>query len=130
MQNPRFKLLSESNGPPSSDETYITFRVLHRFYDNSVRQEDLPPEDTDDDLIDVDSIDGWMSFSFYDDRGVSTRVQADDFESARRVYALIYDHEWDLLSEDPPRIAVTASRDDDQIRLTFDEAISVVDVQR
>lgn len=54
--------LSESNGPPDEDETYVTFRVLRRFYDNSVRQEDLPPQGPDDELIDVDSIDGWMSF--------------------------------------------------------------------
>ncbi len=79
---------------------------------------------------------GWLPLfhpaviSFYDDHGISTRVQADDFESARRVYSLIYDHEWERLSEDPPRIAVTASRDGDEIRLTFDETVSVVDVQR
>lgn len=79
---------------------------------------------------------GWLPLfhpavsSFYDDHGVSTRVQADDFESARRVYALIYEHEWERLSEEPLRIEVTASMDDDQIRLTFDETISVVDVQR
>lgn len=68
--------------------------------------------------------------SFYDDHGVSTRVQANDFESAREVYSLIHDHEWERLSDDPPRIAVTASRDEDEIRLTFDETVSVVDVQR
>lgn len=79
---------------------------------------------------------GWLPLlhpaviSFYDDHGISTRVQADDFESARRVYSLIYHHEWEQLSENPPRIAVTASRDDDEIRLTFDETVSVVDVQR
>lgn len=79
---------------------------------------------------------GWLPLvhpavvSFYDDHGVSTRVQADDFESARRAYALIYDHDWERLSEDPPRIAVAASRDGDEIRLTFDETVSVVDVQR
>lgn len=79
---------------------------------------------------------GWLPLlhpaviSFYDDHGVSTRVQADDPESARRVYSLIYDHEWERLSEDPPRIAVTAARDGDEIRLTFDETVSVVDVQR
>lgn len=54
--------LSEANGPPSPDEVYTTFRVLRRFYDNSIRQDDLPPQNLDDELIDVDSIDGWMSF--------------------------------------------------------------------
>ena len=54
--------LSESHGPPDADETYITFRVLRRFYDNSIRQEDLPPQDPGGDSIEVDSMDGWMSF--------------------------------------------------------------------
>jgi len=68
--------------------------------------------------------------SFYDDHGVSTRVQADDFESAKRVYDLIYDYELERLSEDLPRVAVTAELDGDEVRLTFDETVSVVDVQR
>jgi len=79
---------------------------------------------------------GWLPLfhpaviSFYDDHGISIRAQADDFESACRVYSLIYDHEWERLSEESPCIAVTASRDGDEIRLTFDETVSVVNVQR
>lgn len=79
---------------------------------------------------------GWLPLfhpavvSFYEDHGVSTRVQADDFESARQVYSLIYGHDWDRVSEEPPRIAVTASLDGDEIRLTFDATVSVVDVER
>jgi len=57
-----FAGLSEANGPPSSDEVYTTFRVSRRFYDNSIPQNDLPPQDSDGNLIDTDSIDGWMSF--------------------------------------------------------------------
>lgn len=68
--------------------------------------------------------------SFYDDRGVSTRTQADDFESVRRVFDLMDDHKLDLVSEDPPRVAVTASFDGEDVRLTFDETASVVDVRR
>ena len=68
--------------------------------------------------------------SFYDDKGVSTRVRADDFERAKRVYGLVYDHELDFVSREPLRIAVTASVDGDEICLTFDETASVVDVQR
>lgn len=79
---------------------------------------------------------GWLPLfipavsSFYDDHGVSTRVQAGDFESARRVYGLIYDHEWVRRSEAPPRIDVVASRDGDSIRVTFDDTVAVVDIQR
>lgn len=68
--------------------------------------------------------------AFYDDHGVSTRVRADDFESAKRVYELLYDYDLDRLSEDPPQVAVTASVPGDEIRLTFDDTVSVVDVER
>ena len=68
--------------------------------------------------------------AFYADRGVSTRVRADDFDSARRVYDLIYDHELDIVSVNPPQVAVTAAIDGNGVRLTFDETASVVDVRR
>ena len=68
--------------------------------------------------------------SFYDDHGVSTRVRADDFEAARRVRGLAYDHEQRVVSGNPPRVTVTASMDGDEVRLTFDETADVVDVRR
>ncbi len=67
---------------------------------------------------------------FYDDHGVSTRIRADDFESVRRVFDLMDDHGVELVSEDPPRVAVTAALDGDEVRLTFDETAGVVDVRR
>jgi hypothetical protein len=68
--------------------------------------------------------------AFYDDHGVSTRLQAGDFESATRVYDLVDDHELDVVAEDPPRVTVTAAVDGDEVRLTFDETVDVVDVVR
>lgn len=68
--------------------------------------------------------------SFYDDHGVSTRIHADDFESVNHGFDLIDGHEMDLVSEDPPRVVVTATRNDDQCCVTFDETVSVVDVDR
>ena len=68
--------------------------------------------------------------AFYADRGVSTRVRADDFDSARRVYGLVYDHELDIVSVNLPQVAVTAAIDGNEVRLTFDETASVVDVRR
>jgi ssDNA-binding Zn-finger/Zn-ribbon topoisomerase 1 len=68
--------------------------------------------------------------SFYDDHGVSTRLQADDFESAKRVHDLVDDHELNLVSEKPPRVTVTASLDCDEVHLTFDETVNVIDVIR
>lgn len=67
---------------------------------------------------------------FYDRHGISTRLRADDFESAKRVFDLMDDHGLDVLSEDPPRVAVTAAHDGDAVRVTFDETVAVVDVRR
>jgi len=68
--------------------------------------------------------------SFYDDHGISTRVRADDFEHAKRVYDLMMDHEAAVVDADPTRAAVTASLDNETIRLTFDETVRVVHVSR
>jgi DNA-binding transcriptional ArsR family regulator len=68
--------------------------------------------------------------AFYDDHGVSTRVRADDFESAKRVFGLMDAHAMELVAREPPRVAVTASLEGDEICLTFDKTVSVVDVRR
>lgn len=68
--------------------------------------------------------------SFYDDHGVSTRIQADDFERLQRVFDLLDDHEMELCSRNPPRVAVKAVCNGDEVRLTFDESASVADVHR
>lgn len=68
--------------------------------------------------------------SFYDDHGESIRVRADDFERATRVFDMMDAHELTLVSTDPPRVAVTATQGDDEVRVTFDETVRVVDVER
>ena len=68
--------------------------------------------------------------ALYEDHGVSTRVHTEDLGSARRLFDLMTGHERDLVSEDPLRIAVTASVGDDDVRVTLDETASIVDVQR
>ncbi|MDX1748465.1 MAG: hypothetical protein R3324_21230, partial [Halobacteriales archaeon] len=67
--------------------------------------------------------------AFYENRGVSTRVRADDFGSAKRIHALVYEYGVERLSESPLRVAVTVPFDGDEIRLTFDETVRVVDVR-
>jgi len=66
--------------------------------------------------------------SFYDDHGISMRARADDFESVRRVYDLMDDQEMELDSRDPPRVVVRAVHEGDEVRLTFDETATIVDV--
>lgn len=68
--------------------------------------------------------------AFYDRRGISTRLRADDFDGAKRVFDLMDGHDMAVVSEGPPRATVTAAHDGDAIRLTFDETASVVDVRR
>ena len=67
---------------------------------------------------------------FYAKHGVSTRIHAGDFESVKRVFDLMADHRVNLIDEESPLAAVTASVADDEIRLTFDETARVVDVRR
>jgi DNA-binding transcriptional ArsR family regulator len=68
--------------------------------------------------------------SFYEDHGISTRARADDFESVRRVFDRMDGLEMGLNSRDPPRVVVRATLRGDEIRLTFDERATVVDVDR
>jgi hypothetical protein len=68
--------------------------------------------------------------SFYDDHGVSIRLQADDFDHTRRVFDHMHDHGMELVSTTPPIAVVTVCMNDEKIRLTFDETVNVVDVCR
>ena len=68
--------------------------------------------------------------SFYDDHGVSIRFCADDFEGVTRGFDLMDAHEMDLISTDPPQVTVTITYEGDDFGLTFDETVTVVDVQR
>lgn len=66
--------------------------------------------------------------SFYGDHDVSTHVSADDVRTVKRFYALMNSNEVDIVSDAPLRVAVTARCDDDELRVTFDETVRVVDV--
>lgn len=66
--------------------------------------------------------------AFYHNHGISTRIRADDSESVRRVFGLMDDHAVEVIAEEPARAEVAASIDGDEIRLSFDETVSIVDV--
>lgn len=69
--------------------------------------------------------------SFYDDQGTSVQFHADEFESVERVVDLVTDHhQMALESTDPPRATVTVDYDGEQVALTYDETVSVVNVGR
>lgn len=56
------------------------------------------------------------------------RFTADGFESGKQIESLLENHEMELISEDPPRVTVMVSYNGDELHLTFDETVSVVDV--
>jgi hypothetical protein len=66
---------------------------------------------------------------FYANHGVSTRIHAEDLESVNRVFALMDDHRVEIVDESP-RAEVTITAGGDELRVTFDETATVVDVCR
>lgn len=71
--------------------------------------------------------------AFVENHGMSTRITADDIESSRRLDAFrssqVREDAIEVVSDDPPRAAVMVRMDGDEIRLTFDEGVSVIDVK-
>lgn len=57
-------------------------------------------------------------------------MQADNLERARRILHHMHTHEMNVVSTQPPNVAVTATMNDEKIRLTFDETVTVVSVGR
>lgn len=68
--------------------------------------------------------------SFYHDHGVEVGYDLNEFEQAKRVLKLNRAHENELVSGDPVRVAVTVRYGDDELRLTLDERMDVVAVER
>jgi predicted RNA-binding Zn-ribbon protein involved in translation (DUF1610 family) len=68
--------------------------------------------------------------AFYYDHGLSVRFHADHPDRARQIFDRMHEHEMEIVSSEPPAVMVSAAMDGDEIRLTFDESISVVDVCR
>lgn len=66
--------------------------------------------------------------AFYELRGISTRFQAVDPESVRRVFGLMDSHEVSILSRNPCRASVTVPANGDELRLTLDDSVTVTDV--
>lgn len=68
--------------------------------------------------------------AFYEEHGIATRVHTEDPGSARDLFDLMTDHDQELVSGDPLRVAITVSVDGDDVRVMLDETASVVDVRR
>lgn len=59
-----FRGLSDANGVPK-EEAFMTFRVLRRFYDNSIPRRNIPPVDETGKPIDTESVSEWMDHFEY-----------------------------------------------------------------
>lgn len=68
--------------------------------------------------------------ALYEEHGISTRIHTGDLGSASRLFEIMTDHEREIISENPLRMAVTAEVADGDVRVTFDETASIVDVRR
>jgi DNA-binding transcriptional ArsR family regulator len=66
--------------------------------------------------------------SFYHERGVDLHYDLDDVESVRRRTDLVAGHEQEVVSTDPPRVLVTVSYAGDDLRLTVEGNLNVVEV--
>lgn len=66
--------------------------------------------------------------AFYHEHGIDIGYTIDGFEQTQQVLALMRDHEQALVSTDPTRVLVTIRHDGDELCLTFDEGMAVVDL--
>ena len=65
--------------------------------------------------------------SFYYERGVALQYEVDDAERVRERSELVAEHEQEVVSTDPPRVEVTVRYEGDELRLTLDEELDVVE---
>ena len=65
--------------------------------------------------------------AFYHERGVDVQYDLDDVESVRRRTELVAGHEQEVVSTDPPRVLVTVAYEGDELRLTVDGDLNVVE---
>ena len=68
--------------------------------------------------------------AFYYEHGVATRWHAEGFKNLSDIgkYDPVYKQE--IISDDPPRVAVAITLAGDELRLTFDKSVTVIDVSR
>ena len=67
--------------------------------------------------------------AFYANRGVDIGYNTTDFERIVRALELMSDHDQELVSTDPLRVRVTVRHEGDELRMTIDESMDVVDVE-
>ena len=67
--------------------------------------------------------------AFYANRGFEIGYNTTDFETIVRILQTMSDHQQELVSTDPPQVRVTIRYEGDELCLTIDDSMSVVDVK-
>ena len=67
--------------------------------------------------------------AFYADRGLDIGYDTADFEGIVRALELMANHDQELVSTDPLRVRVTVRYEGDELRITIDDSMTVVDVE-
>ena len=68
--------------------------------------------------------------AFLYDRGVTTRWHAEDLDGLEHLGEHDPSYDLEIVSADPHRVSVTVTLDGDNLRVTFDESVAVVDTSR
>lgn len=68
--------------------------------------------------------------AFFYDHGVTTRWHAEELDGLEHLGEHDPSYELEVVSEDPPQVIVTVTLDSDELRLTFDESVTVIDASR
>lgn len=66
--------------------------------------------------------------AFYYDRGIPLQYEVESFERFHAGLDHIRAHDQELISDDPPRVLVTVGPPGDELRLTLDERLDVLEV--
>lgn len=67
--------------------------------------------------------------AFYAEHGLYVGYDATDLDAIMEYVEAMTSHDHELVSADPPRVRVTVRADGDELRLTVDEEMSVLDVE-
>ncbi len=67
--------------------------------------------------------------AFYANRGFEIGYNTTDFAAIVRILQAMSDHQQELVSTDPPRVRVTIRYEGDELCLTIDDSMNVVDVE-
>jgi len=67
--------------------------------------------------------------TFYANHGLEIGYNTTDFETIVRILGAMSSHQQELVSKDPPRVRVTIRYEGDELCLTVDDSLNVIDIE-